>query len=66
MDFAVPNARPGTCAKCSGSGTYAWGAIVNGRPTKSGTCWSCKGKGQQTAADIRRNATYNRTKVIAL
>lgn len=37
-DFAVPNARPGQCAKC-------------------------RGTGQQSQRDIRRNVAYNRHKL---
>jgi len=62
MTWRCPNDRPGKCEKCSGSGRYAWGAVVNGVPSKSGPCHSCRGTGQQTARDIRRNATYNRHK----
>jgi len=62
-DMAVPNDKPGKCAKCNGSGQYVWGAIVNGKPTHVGTCWSCKGTGKQTNKDIGRNKTYNRHKI---
>lgn len=61
-DFAVPNAKPGQCAKCRGTGRYRWGAIVNGKATKEGECYSCRGTGRQTRRDIRRNVTYNRHK----
>jgi DnaJ-class molecular chaperone len=62
-DFAVPNSKPGDCAKCSGAGVYRWGAIVNGRATHVGKCWSCKGTGKQSTSDIHRNIAYNRFKV---
>ncbi len=62
-DMAQPNAKPGKCCKCSGSGVYAWGAIVNGQPTKSGPCHSCGGTGEQTPRDIKRNVAYNRYKL---
>jgi DnaJ-class molecular chaperone len=65
-DFAVPNEKPGPCAKCRGTGEYRWGAIVNGKATNVGICWSCKGTGQQTVRDIRRNETYNRHKIVTL
>jgi DnaJ-class molecular chaperone len=63
-DLAVPNTKPGPCAKCQGRGTYGWGAVVNGVPSKSGTCWSCKGTGRQDRRDIRRNEVYNRHKIV--
>jgi DnaJ-class molecular chaperone len=62
-DFAVPNARPGQCEKCRGSGRYAWGAVINGQPSKIGPCHSCRGTGQQSRRDIRRNVAYNRHKL---
>lgn len=58
-DFAVPNSKPGTCAKCKGSGQYRWGAFTNGKAAHEGTCWSCAGTGKQTKADIKRNNGYN-------
>ena len=65
-DFSQPNDKPGTCIKCSGSGQYAWGAVVNGKPTHTGMCYSCKGTGHQDAAQIRCNETYNRHVIITL
>jgi len=62
-DLSVPNAKPGQCAKCKGSGLYAWGATVNGKPQHRGTCFSCGGTGQQERRDIRRNHAYNRHKI---
>lgn len=62
-DLAVPNDLPGKCAKCGGSGRYVWGGSVNGVPRFSGQCHSCRGTGQQSARDIRRNETYNRHKI---
>jgi DnaJ-class molecular chaperone len=62
-DFSQPNAKPGQCIKCSGTGTYKWGAIVNGKATHSGDCHSCRGTGQQTKKDIGRNHAYNRHKL---
>jgi DnaJ-class molecular chaperone len=58
-DFSVPNDKPGVCSKCNGTGTYSWGAVVNGQCTHSGPCWSCKGTGKQTKSDIKRNHGYN-------
>jgi DnaJ-class molecular chaperone len=65
-DFAVENEAPGVCGKCSGKGVYAWGPIVNGKVTNSGTCWSCRGTGKQDAVQIARNRCYNRHKVIPM
>jgi DnaJ-class molecular chaperone len=65
-DFSIPNAKPGRCEKCRGSGLYCWGVVVNGKASKSGPCHSCKGTGRQTAADICRNVAYNRYKISTL
>jgi hypothetical protein len=65
-DLAMPNDRPGVCCKCRGEGIYRWGAVVNGVPSKSGPCHSCRGTGRQTEADIRRNDAYNRHKLHAI
>lgn len=64
-DFAVPNAKPGKCAKCSGTGKYRWGgALVNGAwRGHEGDCYSCRGTGKQAKSDIRRNVAYNRYKL---
>lgn len=64
-EFSVPNAAPGPCAKCNGSGVYKFGgAVVNGVfQGKSGTCFSCSGTGVQTKKDIGRNHAYNRYKL---
>jgi DnaJ-class molecular chaperone len=62
-DMSEPNNKPGQCGKCRGTGTYRWGASVNGKMTKSGSCHSCQGTGQQTRRDIRRNEAYNRYKI---
>ena len=62
-DLSMPNAKPGRCCKCSGSGEYRWGTSVNGRPAKSGPCFSCKGTGRQDRKQIRTNITYNRHKI---
>jgi DnaJ-class molecular chaperone len=65
-DLSVPNAKPGPCAKCKGSGSYSWGACVNGKMTHSGKCFSCRGTGKQDTKQIRRNHTYNRYKVATI
>lgn len=62
-DLSQPNDREGTCVKCKGSGRYAWGAFVNGKPTHSGMCYSCRGTGKQDRRQIKRNETYNRHKI---
>jgi hypothetical protein len=64
-DFAVPNDKPGVCAKCRGRGIYYFGgAVINGVfQGKSGPCFSCGGTGRQTEADINRNHAYNRHKL---
>lgn len=62
-DLSQPNHKPGECCKCKGTGTYQWGASVNGQMQKGGTCYSCAGTGEQTKRDIRRNHTYNRYKI---
>ena len=46
------------CDKCHGSGTYGWGAFINGKPTFSGPCYACEGKGVQRHDDWVRNANY--------
>jgi hypothetical protein len=67
-DFSVPNAAPGVCAKCNGSGVFKFGgAVVNGVFTgKTGTCYSCGGTGHQTKKDIGRNNAYNRYKLACI
>ena len=65
-DLSQPNAKPGTCRKCNGSGVYAWGACVNGKITHSGPCFSCQGTGRQDVRQIKRNETYNRYKIAAI
>lgn len=47
------------CEQCNGRGEYVWGAVVNGVPSHTGTCYRCGGKGFQTGADRRRNAYYD-------
>lgn len=63
-DFSMPNDKPGECCKCRGTGVYAWGAFVNGKPTNQGTCFSCRGTGCQDLRQIKRNECYNRHKEI--
>lgn len=59
-DFSHVNDRPGSCGKCSGSGCYGWGAVVNGKPEHEGTCWSCQGTGRQDRRQMSRNRAFNR------
>lgn len=33
------------CWKCSGTGTYTWGAVVNGATQYAGVCFACQGSG---------------------
>ena len=42
------------CDRCNGSGTYYWGACVNGRMSHSASCARCAGKGKMTFDDMRR------------
>jgi len=39
-DMSTVNRAEGTCEKCRGTGVYAWGAVVNGKATTQGTCFS--------------------------
>lgn len=62
-DFSVPNKKPGVCEKCKGSGVYSWGASINGKMQHSGTCFSCRGTGQQDKKQIKCNVAYNQHKL---
>jgi len=62
-DFSIANEKPGTCSKCNGSGEFRWGALTNGKPSKSGPCHSCRGTGMQDRKQIARNHSYNRYKI---
>ena len=62
-DMSVPNAKPGPCAKCKGTGLYQWGACVNGKMQFSAMCFSCQGTGQQSKSQIKRNVAYNHFKL---
>ena len=61
-DLAVPNASPGRCGKCNGTGEYRWGAVIDGKPSHRGVCHSCRGTGRQDKTQIARNMAYNRHK----
>lgn len=56
MSYCI-NSKPGKCEKCKGAGVYAWGTIVNGKPSHTGRCFACRGKGKQDWSDIARNRT---------
>lgn len=62
-DLAVVNEKPGQCEKCRGTGFYRWGAIVNGKASHEGPCYSCQGTGKQTKRQIKRNWGYNKYKI---
>jgi hypothetical protein len=47
------------CPSCDGSGTYYWGACINGKMTHSGPCFRCSGKGRQNQEDFKRNWAYD-------
>jgi DnaJ-class molecular chaperone len=65
-DLSVPNDKPGTCAKCHGTGEYRWGTVVNGRVSNVGTCNACRGTGAQTWRDIYRNRAFNKHRIAQL
>jgi hypothetical protein len=43
------------CERCRGTGVYKWGAVVNGKPTHTGTCYQCCGAVRQGQDDYKRN-----------
>ena len=47
------------CERCRGTGTYSWGACINGRMSHSGPCARCGGNGQMTFDDMRRGRAYD-------
>ena len=47
------------CARCKGSGTYYWGACINGKMTHSAPCARCDGKGWMNFDDMRRGKAYD-------
>jgi len=65
-DLSQPNAKPGRCCKCRGTGTYSWGGTHNGKPVKQGTCFSCRGTGKQSAKQIAVNHCYNKHKIVRM
>ena len=60
-DMSVPNSKPGTCAKCNGTGTFQWAGGYG--KVKSGPCHACRATGKQTVRDMYRNEADNRHKL---
>ena len=46
------------CDRCGGTGTYVWGAIINGNPQYAGVCFKCDGVGQVFSKWIERTPEY--------
>lgn len=59
VEMPIP---PGTCqcGNCHGSGLFYGRGVIENGVFKGfvGPCYGCGGKGYQTVADQRRNATY--------
>ena len=51
------------CERCSGSGIYKWGAMINGCPQFTGTCFACNGTGKITK-EIRLYTESEYTRLI--
>ena len=47
------------CPRCF-SGTYYWGACINGKMSHSAPCARCSGKGRMNFDDMRRGRAYDR------
>ena len=47
------------CERCRGSGTYYWGACINGKMSHSAPCARCGGKGWMDFDDMRRGRAYD-------
>ena len=47
-----------TCDRCGGTGTYVWGAIINGVPQYAGECYKCEGAGKIHRKWIERTPEY--------
>jgi DnaJ-class molecular chaperone len=60
MHLATPNASPGRCDQCSGSGIHRWGPSESGIGKFADACNACRGTGRQTHADIARNHAISR------
>lgn len=48
------------CERCRGSGTYFWGACINGVMSHSAPCARCNGKGWMDFDDMRRGRAYDK------
>jgi hypothetical protein len=48
------------CERCKGSGTYYWGASINGKMSHSAPCARCGGNGRMTFDDMRRGRAYDK------
>ena len=46
------------CDRCQGRGQYWWGAMINGSPQYSGTCFKCDGAGKVLSKWIERTPEY--------
>lgn len=53
------------CERCRGTGTYSWGACINGRMTHSAPCARCGGDGKMTFDDMRRGRAYDNHSICA-
>lgn len=45
--------------ECGGTGVWAWGGSMNGKPVHAGEHFRCQGKGWQSRADVVRNSNYD-------
>ncbi len=52
------------CERCKGTGTYYWGASVNGKMSCSAPCARCGGDGRMTFDDMRRGKAYDNHAII--
>ena len=46
------------CDRCGGTGTYVWGAIINGSPQYAGVCFKCGGEKKVWSKWIERTPEY--------
>ena len=53
------------CERCRGTGTYSWGACINGKMEHSGMCYRCGGKGLLNNMDARRCYGYDNYAIVA-
>lgn len=47
------------CRRCRETGTYSWGACINGKMSCSAPCARCGGKGWMDFDDMRRGKAYD-------